>query len=97
LRSASPDDAGGADASTGAGLAVQIIIGELRRLKGAGPLDAETGQLVALYARTLSGIEQARARRGAGRGDLADKSTEELLEMALELPEVRDAMRRQHP
>ncbi len=49
--------------------------------------------LVAQYARTLSGIEQARARRGAGRGDLADKSTEELLEMALEDPVLRDALR----
>lgn len=94
LRPASADDAGGVDgAAAGAQLAVEIIHAELRRLKGSS-LDTETGQLVALYARTLSGIEQARARRGGGRGDLQDKSTEELLEMALELPEVRDALRR---
>jgi hypothetical protein len=49
---------------------------------------------VALYARTLSGIDQARARKG-GKDDMANKSTGELLAMALELPEVQDAIRRQ--
>jgi len=96
LRPASADDAGSADgAAAGAQLAVEILNSELRRIRDAkAPLDPETGTLVALYARTLSGIEQARSKRGS-RSDLSDKSTEELLEMALELPEVRDALRRQ--
>jgi hypothetical protein len=50
--------------------------------------------LVAQYARTLSGMEQARARRGAGKGDLGDKRTEELIEMVAEDPEFQAAYRR---
>ena len=66
---------------------------DLRALeKRPAPLDADTGALVALYARTLSAIEQARAKRG-GRGDLGDKSTEELLEMALQVPELRELLK----
>lgn len=50
--------------------------------------------LVAQYARTLSGIEQARARRGAGRGEFADKGVDELMEIAMEDPRAREAMLR---
>lgn len=50
--------------------------------------------LVAQYARTLSGIEQARARRGGSRGELADKSNDELLEMIMGDPMLADAWRR---
>lgn len=66
----------------------------MRRLKTVGPLDAEQGMLVAQYARTLSGIEQARARRGAGRGEFADKGVDELMEIAMEDPRAREAMLR---
>jgi len=50
--------------------------------------------LVAQYARTLSGIEQARARRGGSRGELADKKDEELVEMVVEDATLREAMLR---
>lgn len=46
---------------------------------------------MALYARTLSAIE--RDRRKGGRGELADKTNEELLELAKQVPELRDLMR----
>ncbi len=93
VRPGDADLAGGADAaSVGAGLAVEILVADLRAIPKGTRLDPETGALVALYARTLSAIENSRLRRGGGRGDLADKSTSELLEMALELPEVRAAL-----
>lgn len=70
-------------------------MGELRRIKTAcAVLDAETGMLVAQYARTLSGIEQARARRGGGRGELADKEVDDLIAEALQDPATREAFRR---
>lgn len=65
----------------------------MRRLDGYAQLDAETGSLVALYARTLTAIEKAR-RGGNGQGDMAGKTTEELVEMALEDPLLRDALKR---
>lgn len=51
----------------------------------------ESGNLVALYARTLSAIE--RDQRKGGRGELGDKSNEELLEMARQVPELRDLLK----
>lgn len=59
---------------------------------GKALLGPETGALVALYARTLSAIERDR-RKGGGRGELADKSMEELLEMARQVPELRDLLK----
>lgn len=96
VRPGDADVAGGADdASLGAQLAVKLLVKELRRLDEAGAaLDGETGQLVALYARTLSAIENARARRGQGKGDLADKGMDELLQLAMQDPALRDAIKR---
>ena len=94
LRPGDADVPGGSDAAgLGAELAVQILVKDLQRLNGLGHLDAESGALVALYARTLSAIENARARRGKG-GDLGTKSIDELLEMAMEDPMLRDALAR---
>lgn len=88
------DDAGGVDAAaTGAGLAVGILNRELRRISDeTDELDAETGSLVALYARTLSTIESQRRKGGKG-GDLESKSNEELLELAKQVPELRELFR----
>lgn len=51
------------------------------------------GTLVATYARTLSAVEKDQ-RRG-GRGELGDKTNEELLEMARQVPELRELLKAQ--
>ena len=53
-------------------------------------LDAESGGLVALYARTLSAIE--RDRRKGSSGEFSGKTNEELLEMARSIPELRELL-----
>jgi hypothetical protein len=93
LRAGDADDVGGADdAGVGAGIAVRLLVRDLRALeKREQPaLDSETGTLVALYARTLSAIEGQQAKRG--RGDMSEKTTAELLEMAMQVPELREAL-----
>lgn len=50
-------------------------------------------ELVATCARTLSAIE--RDRRKGSAGEYSGKSNEELLELAMQVPELADALRRQ--
>lgn len=47
---------------------------------------------MSLYARTLSAV--ARDGRKGGSGELAGKSNEQLLEMAMDVPEIREALRK---
>ena len=86
-------EAGGRDAAAGAQLAVGLLNRHLEALteRTKPELDAETGALVALYARTLSGIE--REQRKGSRGEYGGKTTEELLELALQVPELRDLLK----
>lgn len=53
-------------------------------------MDPELGTMVATYARTLSAIEKD-SRKGAS-GELSGKTTEELLEMAKQIPELKEAL-----
>src|SRR5262245_16511542 len=93
LRSRDSGEAGrGDDAAAGARLAVRILTKELRRIETLPKLDLFTAQMVATYARTLSAIERDR-RKGAS-GEYSGKSTEELLELARNIPELRDALSR---
>lgn len=55
-------------------------------------LNAETGALVALYARSLSAVARDQRRSGKG-GELERKSTEELAEMAMQVPELRELLK----
>ena len=54
-------------------------------------MSVESGSLVALYARTLSAIERDR-RKGSG-GEFSSKTNEELLEAAMQIPELRDLLK----
>ena len=54
-------------------------------------MDPELGNMVAIYARTLSAIDKA-GRQG-GKGDLAGKSNAELLEMAKGIPELAELLK----
>jgi hypothetical protein len=55
-------------------------------------MDPELGTLVATYARTLSAIEKD-SRKGNG-GEYAGKTNEELLELAMQDPLLRDALKK---
>jgi hypothetical protein len=79
------------DPALGSRLAVGILIRELRLIAARGTLDHASGEgeRVALYARVLSQV----AKDGRTKdGDLARKSTDELLELAMAVPELRDAL-----
>jgi hypothetical protein len=95
VRPANPGEAGGGDdAATGAQLAVKLLIRDLKAIqaKYTSPMDPELGNMVALYARTLSAIQ--RDQRKGGRGEFGDKSLEELAEMAKGIPELRELLGR---
>jgi len=55
-------------------------------------MDPELGTMVATYARTLSAIERDR-RKGSG-GEFGAKSNEELLELAMQVPELKEALKK---
>lgn len=66
---------------------------ELRRIERDVPkLNLFTGQMVATFARTLSAIERDR-KKGGGRGEYSDLSMEQLLEKAMQVPELRDLLK----
>lgn len=93
-----PDSAGEVggsdDAATGARLAVKLLNRDLRAIASTetSPMDPEWGTLVALYARTLSAIERD-GRKGAT-GEYSSKSLEELAEMARNIPELKELLKR---
>lgn len=55
-------------------------------------MDPELGNMVALYARTLAAIDRDQ-RKGGKAGELAEKSTDELLGEALKIPELRERLK----
>jgi hypothetical protein len=70
-----------------------MLVTDMRRLrtlvdKAKRTMTWEEGSLVANYARTLTMLARARRRPGG----LGDKSEQELLEMAMQIPELRSAM-----
>jgi hypothetical protein len=70
-----------------------MIVSDMRRLRTLVDdtqrvMTWEEGSLVANYARTLAVLARAKKRPGG----LGDKTEAELLEMAMQIPELRSAL-----
>lgn len=56
-------------------------------------LTLDESRMVASYVRSLSALARDR-RKARAKDDLADKSTEELVELAMSIPELRELLER---